>query len=64
MGRDAKKSVLLRDAIKTKPDSTNLALALTLGAGHIHNSYRLTLKGESMRKQRTTASAARSAKGH
>lgn len=30
----------------------------------IHNSYRLTLKGESMRKQRTTASAARSAKGH
>lgn len=30
----------------------------------IHNSYRLALKGESMRKQRTTASAARSAKGH
>jgi DNA replication protein DnaC len=30
----------------------------------IHNSYRLALKGESMRKQKTTASPAKPAKGH
>jgi len=30
----------------------------------IHNSYRLTLKGESMRKQKTTASPPKAAKGH
>ena len=30
----------------------------------IHNSYRLALKGESMRKQKTTASAVKTAKGH
>jgi DNA replication protein DnaC len=30
----------------------------------IHNSYRLALKGDSMRKQKTTASAVKTAKGH
>jgi len=30
----------------------------------IHNSYRLALKGDSMRKLKTTASAAKTAKGH
>jgi DNA replication protein DnaC len=30
----------------------------------IHNSHRITLKGESMRKQRTTASASQTPKGH
>lgn len=30
----------------------------------IHNSYRLALKGESMRKQKTTASPPKTAKGH
>ena len=30
----------------------------------IHNSYRLALKGESMRKQRTTAAVMKTAKGH
>ena len=29
----------------------------------IHNSYRLTLQGESMRKQKTTATARRAANG-
>ena len=30
----------------------------------IHNSHRITLKGESMRKQKTTAAAAKTATGH
>ena len=30
----------------------------------IHNSYRLALKGESMRKQKTTAAPVKTAKGH
>jgi DNA replication protein DnaC len=30
----------------------------------IHNSYRLALKGDSMRKQKTTASAVKTARGH
>jgi DNA replication protein DnaC len=30
----------------------------------IHNSYRLALKGDSMRKHKTTASAVKTAKGH